>query len=145
MARVRFHGKISSFKLGASSGSNVDIAANVKYARWRDRPDRVTPSTVAQTVTPIGWHQGHRWAFLDIGVLSEAKDAFYDQAAPYIDDDGDNTPIPYVVFTLTDHNGASKTVTPVGTIVDYVEYDVTDFEESINVYHLKCYYIGPPT
>jgi hypothetical protein len=123
----------------------VDIAANVKYVRWRDRPDRVQPSTVANTVYPVGWHQGHRWSTMEIAVLSEAKDAFYDQAVPYIVDNADNVVIPYLVISLTAHDASTKTVTTSNAIVDYVDYGVSDYEESVNVYHLKCFYIGPPT
>lgn len=145
MARVRFHGRIANLKLGASAGSVVDIAANVKFVRYRDRPDRVQPVTVAQTVIPVGWRQGHRWSFMDIGVLSEAEDAFYSQGVAYIDDDGDNVVIPYLVVTITGHDAVAKTVTTNNAMVDYVEYDFNDFEDSVTIYHLKCYYIGPPT
>jgi len=145
MARVRLKGRMGSYCVGATGESKVDIVANVVFVRWSDRADRVQASVVANTVVPVGWHQGHREGKLELGVLSEAKDAFYDQTAKYIDDDGDNVIFAYHYFTLEDHAGAYKSVTLTGSIVDHVEYDTQAMEEMISVYHIKYYHATPPT
>lgn len=146
MARVRLKGKINNFKVGASSESNVDIASNVVFVRWGDRPNNLSPELTAAQITPLGWNHGHKWGdSLVVGVLSEAKDAYYDQAVAYIDDDGENPNIPYFYFTLEDHNGSSKSVTVTGACVDHTEYNTQAFESMITEYHHKYYYATPPT
>ena len=153
MARVRLKGRIGSYCLGASSDSKIDFVSNVVFVRWGDRADRTSASIVASTVVPVGWHQGHREGKLELGVLSEAKDVFYDQdfdadtegVQPAIYDDGDNLIMAYHYFTLEDHNGAYKSVTLTGSIVDHVEYDTQALEEMISVYHIKYYHATPPT
>jgi len=145
MARVRLKGRIGSYCIGASAESKVNIAVNVVFVRWGDRADRISASIVASTVVPVGWHQGHREGKLELGVLSEASDAFYDQTADYIDDDGDNTIVPYHYFTLETSAGTYKSITLTGSIVDHVEYDTQALEEMISVYHMKYYYATPPT
>ena len=62
-----------------------------------------------------------------------------------MDDDGDNTIITYHYFTLIDHNGASKSVTVTGSIVDHIEYDTQALEEMITAIHFKFYYVTVPT
>jgi len=138
MARYRIEGRVNHLYIGASSASNVDIAANVKFMRWR-RQHRITPQTAANSKIPIGWFQPHSWIEGELGVISEAKDAFYDQATAYIDDDGDNTVIPYVVLVVDAHDGTDITFTFDNFIISYVEKMVEDYDTSIFVYHFLAY------
>ena len=145
MARVRLIGRLGAYSLGASLASSVNIVANVVFVRWSDRADRVQPSIVANTVVPVGWHQGHREGKLELGVLSEAMDAFYSQGAAYIVDAGDNVVIPYHFFTLVDSVAGTMSVTVTGSIVDHVEYDTQALEDMITIYHIKYWHATPPT
>ena len=142
MARVRLKGKIQHYYIGLTSDSKIDLAANVLFVRWSDRSDRVSASIVANTVLPVGWHQGHREGKLELGILSEAEDVF-DQGGTgkeFIDVDDDNYIIGYHYFTLEDHLGAYKYIQVYGSIVDHVKYDTQALEEMVTVYHMKYYY-----
>lgn len=135
-----FPGKVT-LKVGADAGSAVEIT-NIKRIRWRRGPaNRTRPQTVMNTVPPIGWHQGHKWVEGELHVLSEAKAAFMDQAAAYIDEDGDNTVIPYAVATLTKAAGGTVVKTFTGFIIDNIEEPYADGEDAVWVYRFLAYYV----
>lgn len=138
MPRSYLEGRITNCMIGCSG---VDVAANFKYFRWRERGDRVTPQTVANTIAPIGWFQGHRFADAELGLLSEARDAF----SSYITYSGDNSVISSgIVIKAVDTSGTTKTLIAHEPIVDNVESGIEDYETTVTVYHLKAKWIDAP-
>lgn len=138
MTRTRIEGRVVNCMI---SCSGVDIASSFKYFRWRERADRVEPQTVANTVTPVGWKQGHRWTECELGIMSEADDAF----SGYVAENSDNTVIASgILIKALDHLNTGQFITVNSPIVDWVESGVEDFETTITVYHMKAYYIEGP-
>ena len=138
--RYRIEGRILNCFIGAS-GVGVDIKDNFKYFRWRERRDRVVPQTAAGQITPIGWFQGHRYAEIELGVLSEAGDAF----SSYITYSGDNSVIySGIIIRALDHLGSAQVIIAHEPIVDWVESRVEDYDTTITVYHIKAKWVEGP-
>jgi len=133
--RSIIEGRVTNCMIGCSG---VDVAGNFKYFRWRERPDRIAPQTVANQIRPKGWFQGHRWSDCQLGLLSEAHDAF----SSYIVYSGDNAVITSgIIINVTDHSGNTKTVRVHEPIVDNVESAIEDFDTTITVYNLKAAWV----
>ena len=93
------------------------------------------------TTPPIGWYQGHKWVEVIVRVLSEAYEAFYHNGSgnvAYIDEDGDNTKIPYFVASIVDGAGKTWTATFTDAIPIRPEEPYRDGEDTIHVYRLKA-------
>jgi len=105
--RIRMIGKISSVKLGASSG-DCETLTNVKRVLWEPIPREYRPQNVMNTVPPLGFHMPHKHVRGELHVLSEAYHAFYHNGTgnvAYIKPGADNVEIPYFVVTQIDEAG----------------------------------------
>lgn len=133
-----FSGKVTA-KLGASE-ADCETISNLKEISWRRVPrDHVRAQTVMNTTIPVGFYQGHKWVEVEMRVLSEAYEAFYHNGTgnvAYIDEDGENTEIPYFIAQMVDNNGKTWTAAFTGAIPIRPEEPYRDGEDTIHVYRL---------
>jgi len=130
-------GKVTNCMVGISG---VDVASRFKFFRWRGNAGRVTPATVANTVHPIAWNRGHEWYELQLGLLSEARDAF---SSCIFYGSGTGALSSGIVVKVTDSSGTTKTTTAHVVEPDHVESGVEDYGETITIYHLKANWVDP--
>lgn len=131
-----FSGKVT-LMVGASAGSKVTIT-NLKDIRYR-KVNPITPQTVMNTVSPVGWHKGHKHVIGEVHVLSEAVDAFRKQGVDYLPDAAENPAVPYFVATITDEDGQTWTSTGTGVVLSDALESYRDGEDTVYVYHFKAY------
>jgi len=122
------------------SCSGVDVAGRFKFFRWRENANRVTPATVANTLHPVAWYQGHLWVECELGLLSEARGAFSSYitySSSYVAIDSG------IVIRAKNVSGTTTTTTAHGVFPDHVESNIEDRAETITVYHLKAKWVDP--
>jgi len=123
----------TTLKMG-ESGADYENISNLKRIFWKRLPERHTPQTVMNTVTPIGWNRPHKYVVGFIDLLSEAYHALYHNGTTnkvYVVEDGENVEVPYFVATTKDQNGNSWIDTFTGVIIDSVEEPINDGEDKV--------------
>ena len=111
--------------------------------RWRERADRVQPETVANTVTPVGWFQGHRWTDVEIRVLGEITDII-GSGTSLVSQAGDNLTMTSCAVIFTNHLGSSMIIFVTSPIIDNIESALEDMAPSETIIRLKAYSVSLP-
>ena len=138
MVATRFKGRVTSVIL--QSGN---IASSFKAMRWRERSDRVQPETVANTVQPVGWHQGHRWTDVEIRVLGEITEVLGSGTA-LVSTTGDNLVMDSCAVTFTNHLGSSMIVFVTSPVIDNIETPIEDAVSTETTIRMKAYSVSLP-
>ena len=138
MVSTRFKGRVTAVIL--QSGN---IASSFKGMRWRERADRVQPETVANTVSPVGWFQGHRWADVEIRVLGEITEILGSGTA-LVSSTGDNLTMTSCAVTFTNHLGSSMIIFVTSPIIDNIESALEDMTPSETTIRMKAYSVSLP-
>lgn len=133
-----YFGDIKELAVGATAG-DCETITTLKYMNWKREPDtNITPQTVMNTAIPVGFYHGHKWVIGEIGVLSEAYDAFYHNGTgnvAYVREDSINVTIPYVKAKVVDNAAATWEATFDTFFVTGISQEYRDGEaEPIQVY-----------
>jgi acylphosphatase len=141
MTQTRFKGRITSLVL---QSGDLAVSGNVKGIRWREKTGRVTAETVANNIQPVGWHQGHREAEVEILILGEASEILGSGTA-LVSNTGDNLVMTSAGVKLTNHLGSSMVVFFTSPIIDNIETGVDDFAvENMTTIRMKAYAVSLP-
>jgi len=140
MVQTRFKGVIIGLVL---QSGNLATSGNVKGVRWRERPDRVTPETVANTTLPVGWFQGHRWSDVEIRILGEATEILGSGTA-LVSSTGDNLVMTSANVVFKNHLGSDMIVFFTSPIVDSIDSGIEDEQSTETLIKLKAYAVSLP-
>lgn len=136
MSCKTYTGRIVKLEAGTSSEVHCDIL-NIKFIRWR-RNHIITPRMLPSTKVPVGYLQGHSFIEGEFGLTSECSLCFEE----YIDDDGDNTIIPYFMITVEQIDKTTNTFTFNNIILTFVEKRFEGSgKEPVFVYRFLAYYV----
>jgi len=111
---VVFAGQIT-VEIGESAETKVDIV-NIERIMYREVPQpNLRAITVMNAISPVGFHQGHRWVEGEIHVKSEAKAAIHDQVGKdYLPVGAASIACPHFLIKVLTTAGAGWTATILG-------------------------------
>lgn len=139
MVQTRFKGRVTKCIL--QSGN---IASSFVNMYWSDNPDRVVAQFVANTIPPVGWHQGHRQSKVAIDVHGEITEIL-GSGTPLVVVSGDNVVMTSCAVEFMNHLGSTMRIFVVSPVIDNIESKLEDFSDlNITRINMKAYYVTLP-
>ena len=123
--------------IGASAESKADVVC--EKIMWKDVPaDNLKPVTIINSVSPLAFHQLHKWVEGELHIKSEGIGAIHGQGVDYLPPGAASPACPYFVVTMVDHAGGAPVVTFDATRFQSEEFTHSHDGEAITIYRFKA-------